>query len=177
MTAQLREHLPEPWKDKVHQSREYPVRKGSHARDVCVFANSEKIHEASWKMNPREMRRLLTMEVVCFSTAEALDTSLDDICSHVEAAIDRDLTLSATCQDVRLQGTELGFDVEGERIVGSATMTFEIEYQTTTQEVDGELVWFNRYGVQYDLAGQQDDDQASDLVEIRPDDSGPSEDE
>ena len=175
LTDRLKQYLPAVLQDCVTRTRVTPIRKKQGAVTMIgVYANSEPVKEDSSRNNPREPVRILKLQVECLSNADDVDDSLDELCRLVEAVIDLDLTLGAVCQDMRLTGTELEFDDSGERLIGSAILSYDCEYQAPPNTQDAELVWFNRAGMTENLAGEQAEaDRSHSLLKIREGSAGP----
>jgi hypothetical protein len=175
LTERLKQYLPELLRDCVTRTRSTPIRKKQGAVTMIgVYANSEQVKEDTSRNYPREPVRILKLQVECLSNADDVDDALDELARLVEAVVDLDLTLGGPCQDMRLTGTDLEFDDSGERVLGSAILSYDCEYQAPPNTQDAELVWFNRAGMTYDLAGEQaEDDRTEDLLTIRQGSAGP----
>ena len=58
------------------------------------------------------------------------DTSLDTICSEIEAGMAADIIRSGNAQDCKLTQTEFDFSDEGDRPIVTARLTYSIDYRT-----------------------------------------------
>jgi hypothetical protein len=175
VVAQLKQHLPAELSQNLSATRETPVRKANGlVQQIGVYANTEEVDPKGYKDSPPEPARTLKLRIECLSNkGPDLDESLDELCRLVEAAVDEDVTLGGSCQDMRLMSTSYEFD-DGDTLVGSAVLHYDCEYTLFVEEREGELVWFNRAGTQFSLSGAQAEaDRTNDLLELRPGAEGP----
>ena len=74
-----------------------------------------------------------TVEIVIEAYVRAVsnyDTTLDTICVEVEAAMAADVTRGGSAKDCKLAQTEFDFSDEGDRPIGTARLTYAIDYRT-----------------------------------------------
>jgi hypothetical protein len=79
---------------------------------------------------PRMQQRSVNVEVVAVARAVAdLDDTLDGICKEVEIALSMPLSaLAGIAKNVTLASTEIELTGGAEKPVGTATMTYVVEY-------------------------------------------------
>ena len=74
-----------------------------------------------------------TVEIVIEAYVRAVsnyDTTLHTICVEVEAAMATDVTRGGSAKDCKLAQTEFDFSDEGDRPIGTARLTYAIDYRT-----------------------------------------------
>lgn len=96
---------------------------------VQVYANSESTE--IWQEAPREYERKLSLSVQITAKADdSLEDVLDAIAIQVEDVLRQDHTLGELCRDVILSGTELTLNQNGDTLIGSCNITYDILYYT-----------------------------------------------
>src|SRR5262249_8060575 len=96
---------------------------------IQVYANSET--SEIWQEAPREYERKLSLSVQITAKADdSLEDVLDQIALQVEDALRQDHTLGESCRDVVLTGTELTLNQNGNTLIGSCVITYDILYYT-----------------------------------------------
>lgn len=96
---------------------------------IQVYANSES--SEIWQEAPREYERKLSLSVQITAKADdSLEDSLDAIAIQVENVLRQDHTLGELCRDVILAGTELTIHENGDTLIGSCNITYDILYYT-----------------------------------------------
>lgn len=96
---------------------------------IQVYANSES--SEIWQEAPREYERKLSLSVQITAKADdSLEDSLDAIALQVEDVLRQDHTLGELCRDVILSGTELNITQNGDTLIGSCNVTYDILYYT-----------------------------------------------
>ena len=74
-----------------------------------------------------------TVDIVIEAYVRAVsnyDTSLETICSEIEAVMAADITRGGNAQDYKLTQTEFDFSDEGDRPIATARLTYSIDYRT-----------------------------------------------
>ena len=118
----------------VFQSRVYP-NEAAKLPSLCVYTTTETAEVISLTP-PRLMR---TLEVVVEGYAKAktgLDDTLDTIAVEVEEALAVDITRGGIAHQMKITGTEIGLNEEGEQPIGIIKMTFEVDYVTANTDVE-----------------------------------------
>ncbi|MBT8496129.1 MAG: hypothetical protein KJO07_24000 [Deltaproteobacteria bacterium] len=96
------------------------VSNASESSDVVTMDTSE-----------RTQARLLDLVTTAVVRAEsATDDTLDAMAAALETAW-TDRTLAGVCQDRRLVSSEFDFSGEGDLEIGTAALTWQVEYSTT----------------------------------------------
>ncbi|MBI4212049.1 MAG: hypothetical protein HY540_05365 [Deltaproteobacteria bacterium] len=96
---------------------------------VQVYANSESTE--IWQEAPREYERKLSLSVQITAKADdSLEDVLDAIAIQVEDVLRQDHTLGELCRDVILSGTELTLNQNGDTLIGSCNITYDVLYYT-----------------------------------------------
>lgn len=96
---------------------------------VQVYANSEQVE--IWQEAPREYERKLSLSVQITAKAdESLEDALDAIAEQVETVLRQDHTLGELCRDVILTGSELTLSENGDTLIGSCNLSYDILYYT-----------------------------------------------
>ena len=115
---------------RVFQSRVYPL-EVADLPGLLVRSASESV-EVMTIHSPRLQQRTLNVEVVAVARVVSdLDDVLDGICKEVEIALSMPVSaLSGIAKNATLTGTEIELQGGSDRPVGTATMTYVIEYFT-----------------------------------------------
>ena len=145
---------------------------------IVVTTGEDRTDETSFGTGwPREYTRFFQITIDTSARHQEASSALDlanAVAYDVEAAVAFDPTLGGVCRDLRLNQSVPEVLDDGGIYVGVIAIEYEAVY-VTTEETDGALVWFNRFGVEYDLAAAQADaETANDLVEIREGATGPA---
>lgn len=140
--------------DHVFRSRVKPYRR-DHLPAIGVYFNGGQAgHEDS---SPRiyVRREDLVVEIVAAELADkGVDELLDDLCEQVENVFLVDEELGGTVWDCELADTDLRPTREGDRVYGSARLTFRTTYPTVPLEGDADD--FNELGVGWDVGPEPD---------------------
>lgn len=119
----------------VFESRVYPLETAS-LPSLLIYTKSETSEPIVIGSN-RLLERTLSVAVECYVKATSnFDDSVDTICKEVEAAIAADTTINGLAKDAFLESTEIEFNAEGEKPVGYATLSFNINYYCQEQNPD-----------------------------------------
>ena len=113
----------------VFRSRVYPLGE-NRLPALCIYTAAEEV-EYNRLNQPRDVDR--TVEIVIEAYVRAVsnyDTTLDTICVEVEAAMAADVTRGGSAKDCKLAQTEFDFSDEGDRPIGTARLTYAIDYRT-----------------------------------------------
>ncbi len=114
--------------NNVFPSRVIPLEE-SLLPTIQVYANSET--SEIWQEAPREYERKLSLSIQITANADGgLENKLDAIAEQVEDLLRQDHTLGELCRDVILTGTELTLHENGDMLIGSCNITYDILYYT-----------------------------------------------
>ena len=113
----------------VFRSRVYPI--GTNKLPaLCVYTDNETI-EFNRMDRTRDIDRTVEVVIEAYVRATAnYDTTLDTICAEVEAGMAADVTRGGHAKDCKLIQTEFDFSDEGDRPIGTARLTYSIDYRT-----------------------------------------------
>jgi len=115
---------------KVYASRVYPL-EGGNLPGLLIYTIEEESEIRSISGSVSLLRRLsLVVEGNVKDTGGTIDNKLDDIAEEVEAAINADITLDDNVQLVHLASTEIEFNADTDKPVGTIKMLYIIEYIT-----------------------------------------------
>jgi hypothetical protein len=111
--------------DRVYTNRTYNVQK---SKLPAIIIHDETEIAIYLDMRTARLNRKVTMNVTALVTASSdYDTELDDLCKQVEDTINSNRFLNGTCIGTLLQKTDFLFEA-GEKTIGQATLTYEIQY-------------------------------------------------
>lgn len=112
----------------VFPSRKRPVEE-QILPTIQVYANSESVE--IWQEAPREYERRLSISVeITAKENDDLDVTLDTIAEDVEAQLTQDHTLGELCRDIILTGTDITINDNGDTLIGSCKITYDVLYYT-----------------------------------------------
>lgn len=116
--------------DRVFPSRVVPLFSKVELPCILVYTNDEPVEEfnSAPRRNKRTIR--LAVEIVC-TMADNIDDALDDACEQVENLLMRNDTLNGKASDVRLTNTEIVTLPDGDKPIGAAKLSFDVEYYET----------------------------------------------
>lgn len=110
----------------VFQSRVYPLQE-SELPCLMVSTESES-NEYLTLANPRYQKKVISVSIKAIAKAVLdLDDTLDAICKEVEVVLATNQTVTGLAKSLRLTGTNISLDGNGEQPVGVANMSFEVE--------------------------------------------------
>jgi hypothetical protein len=120
----------------VFQSRVYPAQ-ASELPCLLIYTNSEASTVITIQ-RPGVADRVLQLQVVAVARVTSdLDDVLDGICKEVETALAMPVAgLAALSKSIALTSTEIELDGTVEKLVGKATMNFEVNYFTAENAPD-----------------------------------------
>lgn len=119
----------------VFESRVYPL-ETANLPSLLIYTKSETAEPIVIGTN-RLLERNLSVAIECYVKATSnFDDSVDTICKEVETAIAADPTLNNLAKDTFLESTEIEYNAEGEKPVGYATLTFNVNYFNQEQAPD-----------------------------------------
>jgi hypothetical protein len=111
---------------RVFQSRVYPLQE-SELPALLVSTESEA-NEYLTVHKPRMQKK--TISVLIKAVAKAVsdfDDTLDEMCREVEEALATNQSIGGLAKALRLTGTNIALDGNGEQPVGVASISFDIE--------------------------------------------------
>lgn len=113
---------------RVFPSRVRPV-DAAQLPCILVYAGSEAV--TVYQESPHEYERRLTVQVEAQAKAdEGLDAAMDAIAEDVEHELMQDHTLGGLCRDVELTASEITIKDDGDTLIGSCVLTYEVTYHT-----------------------------------------------
>jgi hypothetical protein len=120
----------------VFQSRVYPTQ-AAELPCLLIFTNSEASSVITIN-RPGTVDRVLQMQVVAVARqTDDVDDVLDGICKEVEIALAMPVAgLGTLAKSIMLTATEIEMEGTAEKPVGSAAMTFEVNYFTAENAPD-----------------------------------------
>lgn len=96
---------------------------------ITVYTESE----TSQILNPPHASLKRTMRLVVEAAAvqkSHIDNELDDLCAEIEEVLKPSTRFDGLVQSIVLSGTEIGLAEKGESMLGSARLTFDVEYDS-----------------------------------------------
>lgn len=111
----------------VFQSRIYPIEDAS-LPCLLVYTTSED-SEVSEMASPRPMTRILNVVVQGVVSATQPDDTLDLISKEVEVALAGDVTINSLANNSFLSSTEIEFNAEGAKPIGTVILNYVVEYR------------------------------------------------
>lgn len=113
----------------VFRSRVYPLGENKLPA-LCVYSAAEEV-EYNRLDRTRDVDRTVEIVVEAYVRATSnYDNTLDTICAEVEAGMAADVTRGGYANDCKLTQTEFDYSDEGDRPIGTARMTYAVEYRT-----------------------------------------------
>lgn len=120
----------------VYQSRAYALGT-SELPCLLVYTNTEEVVGPQTIGSPRRIERDLELVIQGIHRNETgLDDRLDTIASEVETAIAADPTLGLNVVDTLLARTDIEYDVETDKPIGSVILRFIVRYITAETAPD-----------------------------------------
>ena len=111
----------------VFQSRIYPIEDGS-LPCLLVYSTSEDA-EPTEMASPRPVTRILNVVVQGVVSATQPDDTLDLISKEVEVALAGDITINSLANNSFLSGTEIEFNADGAKPIGTVMLNYVVEYR------------------------------------------------
>ncbi len=111
----------------VFQSRVYPI-EDSKLPCLLVYTTSED-SEVTEMASPRPMTRSLNVIVQGVVGATTPDDTLDLISKEVEVALAGDVTINSLANNSFLSSTEIEFNADGAKPIGTVILNFSVEYR------------------------------------------------
>ena len=111
----------------VFQSRIYPIEDGS-LPCLLVYSTSED-SEPTEMASPRPVTRILNVVVQGVVSATQPDDTLDLISKEVEVALAADVTINDLAHNSFLSGTEIEFNSDGAKPIGTVMLNYVVEYR------------------------------------------------
>lgn len=124
---------------RVYTQRIDPLKKGSLPA-ISLYIPNEDIDDGSAASNPRELKRMASMEVAIVLGGVNEDTladAADDAAGQVEAVFDDDPFISETVEDCVLTKTDLEIrEVNGasDPLIAFVVLTYLVTYRTRPAE-------------------------------------------
>ena len=111
----------------VFQSRFYPIEDAS-LPCLLVYSTTED-SEPTEMASPRPMTRILNVVVQGVVSATQPDDTLDTISKEVEVALAADVTINSLANNSFLSGTEIEFNADGAKPIGTVMLNYVVEYR------------------------------------------------
>ena len=111
----------------VFQSRIYPIEDAS-LPCLLVYSTTED-SEPTEMASPRPMTRNLNVVVQGVVSATQPDDTLDTISKEVEVAMAGDITINSLANNSFLSGTEIEFNADGAKPIGTVMLNYVVEYR------------------------------------------------
>lgn len=155
---------------RVYPDPVLPQRK-SKLPAVLVHVGNETVADSSASTAPRELERLceFDIDVLVGGMSGEVSDDLEALALEVETVMHEDPHLAGAVCDLILSRTEIDFDIDGDRVIGMARLTYDVTYYTLAPEppADASLDDFVQVGAGYNLGNEvNEDDQASDLFTV-----------
>lgn len=94
---------------------------------ISVFTRQETATKRD--VSGRQSIRVLELQIeVRAEGDEAVDDTLDDICEQIENIIEENQSINGLAHGTVLTNTEIELDADGEKLIGIATLNFEVRY-------------------------------------------------
>lgn len=151
-------------KDRVYPTRIIPVHVKPDLPAILVYTLTETV-EGFVSVAPPITDRRLQLAVEIKVKGDRPDDQLDAIANLVEMIVLSDPGQSGLAVATTVVGTQFDFTDEGEESFGSATVTFEVSYQTDEGLFVAELL--DSVGVKWDLGAKPDSQlEAQDEIDL-----------
>lgn len=134
---------------------------------ILLYPKNETI--TKFDEAPRRYIRGLSMMIELITTDnndECLTDEMDDLTLLIEEAIEKDIELKSCIENLELQSVVYDTAGEGDSPVGSATITYLIEY-ITEPNIRDSFADFNTAATTWKPNGHEDDS-AQDVIELNP---------
>jgi len=137
--------------EKVFGNRIRPV----HVTELpCILVYALSDEREIWLSTPRTYKSSLVISVeIQVDSINTLDLELDALSSQVEYLLHQDHTLSEVCEDVIHQSTDINLSDQGEKLYGSAILTYAMPYYYEAVRDPIYLKDFLRADIEYDIVG------------------------
>lgn len=95
---------------------------------ICIYNKEDKFTDR-FGNSPGQSGRLLTLSIdIVVAGKEGNDDTLDSIAKQIEVLMQKDHTLSGTCEDLTLTDVVFGFKEDGAVPIAAARLSYEIIY-------------------------------------------------
>ena len=122
---------------RVFASRVYP-NEAAKLPLLCVYSLNEASELIA--MNGNQLLRSLEIVVEGYAKAKTnLDDTLDTIAKEVEEALAIDPTRGGLAHKTVINDTEISLSEEGEQPIGVIRMRFQVDYVTTSGDVENNV--------------------------------------
>lgn len=119
----------------VYKMRRYAL-DDSKLPALCIYTTEEQSGLVT--VGSRTLLRRLTVMVdaLAVGASTAITDTLDTMCKEVEEALAADFTLGGLVKSTILAGTDTDINADGEKALGTATMSFAVQYITSIDDVE-----------------------------------------
>jgi len=113
-------------KDRVYSNRVIPI--GSYQLPaISIYTRSETLRIIN--DSPRQYERALQLVVdIAASATSDLDDVIDDLAIQVEKVMEHNKALDNLVSDITLTETEIGIDSNADKLIGVASLVYEVKY-------------------------------------------------
>ena len=126
-------------KDRVYSNRVIPI--GSYQLPaISIYTRSETLRIIN--DSPRQFERTLQLVVdIAASATNDLDDIIDDLAIAVERVMENNEALDDLFSDITLIETEIGLDSNADKLIGIASLVYDVKYCTEAeyQKVNNQL--------------------------------------
>lgn len=155
--------------DRVYETRVLPLRR-IDLPAISIYTMEETVEPESRTTAPRELKRTVQLNIHAFvEEGDNVDDAMDALAMQIERAIHADDTLGGTASDCILASTELDVGEEGQRLVGTVVLTYEVDYYTyapAEAPAEAGVADFERADIRYTPGlSVHEEDQARDRLE------------
>lgn len=104
---------------------------------VLVYTMGETSSLLTIGRDSKTINRTLSVgiEAIVKSSTDVADV-VDTLCAQIEAAIGNDFNLNGLAKSAILTDTQIDINVEGENPISSARLTYDVNYQTATNNAE-----------------------------------------
>jgi hypothetical protein len=135
---------------------------------IVIFSQDETSEHG--ETAPRELTREMDVAIEAWvaesQTVTAADAR-DALALQIETAMHADPYLDDTAADSYLSRTQRDVDIEGDRMLGLAVLTYSVTYRTLAPEPPTDLDDFRRAGVTHRIAAADDNNAAHDEIVVQ----------
>lgn len=119
----------------VYKMRRYAL-DDSKLPALCIYTTEEQSRLITVGSRTLDRRVTVMVDAVAVGASTSLHDTLDTICTEVEEALAADFTLNGLAKSTILAGTETEINIDGEKALGTASMSFAVQYITSIGDVE-----------------------------------------
>jgi hypothetical protein len=132
---------------------------------ILVYTKDEPVRV--YTEAPREYERLLNLSIeIVASATDDLDDLLDDVSEEIEYWMRQDHTHGELCADTTLKRCEISIQKNGDSLIGSSIMSYEMPYYTEAVRDSKDLRPLHKANVKIHMHGDANPNQidSEDLI-------------